>query len=329
MHVQVRPADCTACTHLAGLVLTCHECADCQAASSSCGAHIFVSSAATAAAAAAAVTAVEADAANPSDPTLLQHFPAAVNTTGQWQQDRPAESDADLSDAWEQQPGMAGTALKHSHHDSTISSKPDHPHDARSGHSRSLLSTQQAFASDTGSHDVQLHQPMDLEESASQNEHSRSLLRRAGYKRVASQTAGSQAGGIWQGSRKRVSRRLDATGGDTAGDPRGAQQSIQDLVGKQRQRPTQNRTEFEREQLLLKAHFRLDIGEGLARSKSLGPRAIPRGLQPAQGFFDGATHQVSAHPHQSIHCSSAVVGVCMDQHASQASRCYACLNGCH
>lgn len=167
---------------------------------------------------------------------------------------------------------------------------------------------QQAPASHTGSHALEPYQPMDQDDLESPEGHGRSLLRRAGYKRTGSRTPGSrtigsQGGGIWQGSRKRVSRRLDATGGDSAGDPRGAQQSIQDLVGKQRQRPTQNRTEFEREQSLLKAHFRLDIGEGPARSKSLGPRTIPRGLQPAQGFFDGATHQVITHACLIIYCS--------------------------
>lgn len=313
-HDDQKPTDCMACTSFASLPLTSLACADCQAASSAFGADTLLSGTAlaTATAASATVTAWNAEAAHSLDPSLLQQLPADVSVPKHWQGTQPVsrpESSLDLSDAWAQQPGSKGTPTdpQQSHDDILPSRNPKHPREVQAGHSRSLLSAQQDFAWEAGSHELRSHQPMDQEESESQGGHGRSLLRRGVYKRAGSRPMGSQGGGIWQGGRKRVSRRLDATGADAMGDPRGAQQSIQELVGKQRQRPTPNRTEFEREQLLLKAHFRLDIGEGPARSKSPGPRTIPRGLQPAQGFFDGATHQVHAHPHCFLHCPSAAV----------------------
>ena len=247
---------------------------------------------ATATAAAAAVTAWEVEAAaNYTNPNFSQQLPAAAATT-RLQESRPAASDPHPSDIWAQQPGSHGNPHSQQLGNDIPDSRPLHAQGASTTHGRSLLGMQQAADADPGIHGVR-SQAVHQEVAESKGGHGRSLLRR--HKATAARHSASQGSSFWQAGKKRASRRLDATGMDvTGGLGRGVQQSMQDLVGKQRQPPTQNQTEFQKEQLLLKAHFRLDVGEGPAKAKALGPRTIPRGLQPAQGFFDGATHQVPA-----------------------------------
>ncbi|KAK9844471.1 hypothetical protein WJX74_002909 [Apatococcus lobatus] len=247
---------------------------------------------ATAAAAAAAVTAWDAEAADHTDPSDSQKIHAAAGV--QWRHDKQQgpfiKSDSDLSDLWAQQPGSerSHARLQQGHHSNIPDASRDGYQDASRVQGRSLLGMQQGTHPETGSHDKNPQPLVQEDASESGDGHGRSLLRR--HQGTAARHSGSQSGGFWQGGKKRASRRLDATSTDVAGDPREVQ-SMQDLTIKQRQPPTQNRTEFQKEQLLLKAHFRLEIGDGPSRSKTVGPRTVPRGLQPAQGFFDGATHQ--------------------------------------
>ena len=90
-----------------------------------------------------------------------------------------------------------------------------------------------------------------------------------------------------------ASRRLEAAAARNVQGMGGMLQAGAELLGRQKQLPTQNHSEFEREQELLKERFHLDIGDLAGKARSPGPRSIPKGLRPAQGFFDGATHQVT------------------------------------
>ncbi len=99
-----------------------------------------------------------------------------------------------------------------------------------------------------------------------------------------------KARGSSSGGRKQANRHLEAAGARNMKGMGSVLQAGAGLLGRQQQQqPTKNHSQFQQEQTLLKERFHLTLSD---KAQHQGLRMIPRGLQLAQGYFDGATHQV-------------------------------------